>query len=104
MTVQVPLTETYFNIQPDEPNDVNSDENVTEEKPTVIQVEKSRYCKQCSTKEKRVMTKYLCLDCKEPLCLFPCFQCYHEDNGIACKGFSPSMDSTPSETEMPNDL
>ena len=101
MTVQVPFTETYFNIQPD---DTNSDENETEERPTVIEVKKFSCCKQCSTEEKKVMTKYMCLDCREPLCLFPCFQYYHEDNGKACKGFSPPMDSTPSETEIPDDL
>ena len=102
MIVQVPFTKTYF-----QPDGANSDENETEERSAMIRVMKYSQCKHCSTKEKRVMTEYLCEDCREPFCLFPCFQSYHEENGVACRGFSsfPTwMDSMTSEPEMSADL
>ena len=94
LTVHLPMS--LFKKKSESAED---EEGTNNEKPTMIHSQKSRRCKHCSTQEKRKMTEYHCEDCKEPLCAFPCFLSYHEENGIACKGFSVAMETQTHENE-----
>ena len=39
------------------------------------------------------------MELRENLCIFPCFQIYHQENKIDCKGFSTSMESDIDKSE-----